>query len=238
MKGILGKKLGMTSIFTEEGNRVPVTVIQAGPCTITDVRTEAKNGYSAIQIGFVSVDKHRVIKPVLGQFDKNKMSPLRYLKELRVSPTDAFTVGQEIKVDIFNVGEKVDVIGTSIGKGFAGAMKRWNFNGGCGSHGSKVHRRPCSAGATDGARTFRGKRSPGHMGACSSTTQNLEVVKILPDKNLILLKGAIPGSPDSLVMLRETVKKKMKRKHKIKGTAQAEQKVGKSMAKKTIKKKI
>jgi len=238
MRGILGKKLGMTAIFNEEGNRIPVTVMKAGPCVVTDVRTVEKNGYGAIQIGFEALHKKRVTKPLKGQFDRNKIQPLRYLREIRLNSTDEFKAGQEIKVNIFKEGEKVDIIGTSIGKGFAGAMKRWNFKGGGSSHGSSIHRRPCSAGATDAARTFKGKKSPGHMGSGSSTVLNLEVVKVYPDRDLLLIRGAVPGSRDSLVMIRETVKKKRRKKHKIKGTVQAEVRTRKGKGKKTIRKKI
>lgn len=243
MRGILGKKLGMTSIFTEQGFRVPVTVVKAGPCVVTEVRTQDKNGYKAVQLGFepytVGKDKKmRITRPVKGQFDRHKLDPQRHLKEIRVQSTDEFKIGQEIKVDIFKEGEKVDVIGTTIGKGFAGGMKRWNFSGGGNTHGSKVHRRPCSAGATDAARTFKGKRSPGHLGDSSSVSLNLEIVKVLPERDLILVKGAIPGHRDSLVLVRETVKIKRKKKAKIKGTAEAEVKDRKAKGKKTIKKKI
>ncbi|MCD4782406.1 MAG: 50S ribosomal protein L3 [Candidatus Eremiobacteraeota bacterium] len=252
MKGLLGKKLGMTSIFSPEGNRIPITVIQAGPCTVTDIRTENKNGYNAVQLGYEIAKKKRMKrtvegkkknvkrfkKPIKGQFDRFNIQPMEHLKEMRVASTEEYTPGQEIKVDIFKEGEKVDVIGTSIGKGFAGAMKRWNFGGGCSSHGSQVHRQPGSAGATDAARTFKGKKSPGHMGNKSSAALNLEVVKIIPDKNLILIKGAIPGSKQSLVFVRETVKRKMKKKHKIKGTAAVQKKATAAKGKKTIKKKI
>lgn len=259
MKGLLGKKLGMTSIFSPDGNRIPITVIQAGPCTVTDIRTENNNGYNAVQLGFEVAKKKRmkeitagkkktkeekkktvkrIKKSLKGQFDRFKIKPKEYLREMRVASTEEYSTGQEIKVDIFKEGEKVDVIGTSIGKGFAGAMKRWNFHGGCASHGSQVHRQPCSAGATDAARTFKGKKSPGHMGNKSSTALNLEIIKILPDKNLILLRGAVPGSKQSLVFIRETVKKRKKKKHKIKGTAAIQKKATMAKGKKTIKKKI
>ncbi|MCE1247172.1 MAG: 50S ribosomal protein L3 [Firmicutes bacterium] len=239
MRGILGKKLGMTRIFDKDGNSVPVTVIKAGPCTIGEVRTKEKNGYNAVQLGFDPIHKKRVNKPVEGQFKKLKIQPVRFLKEIRVASTDGFATGQEIKADIFKEGEKVDVIGTSIGKGFQGAMKRHNFNGGRASHGSKIHRQPCSAGATDGARTFKGRRGPGHMGDSSSTVLNLEVVRVDAEKNLILIRGAVPGHDESLILVRETVKKKHKKKYKIKGTAELEFRTdGKAKGKKTIKKKI
>ena len=238
MRGLLGKKLGMTSIFNEEGSRIPVTVVKLGPCVVTDVRDSEKNGYTAIQIGFEPMHKKRVKKPIKGQFDRAKLQPVRHLREIRVDSVADFKTGQELKVDTFKAGEKVDVIGTSIGKGFAGAMKRWNFGGGRASHGSKVHRQPCSAGATDAARTFKGKKGPGQMGNKSCTALNLEVVKVDPDKDLMLIKGAIPGHRDSLVLVRETVKIRRKKKAKIKGTVAAEQKVRTAKGKKTIKRKI
>lgn len=238
MRGLLGKKLGMTSIYNEEGTKIPVTVVKVGPCVVTSIRTTEKNGYEAIQLGFEPLHKKRVTKPLKGQFDRFKLQPVRYLREFRVDSTADYTTGQELKCDIFSEGEKVDVIGTSIGKGFAGGMKRWNFSGGGSSHGSCVHRQPCSAGATDAARTIRGKRSPGHMGNATSTALNLEVIKVQPEKNLLLIKGAVPGHDDGLVMIRETVKVHRKRKTKIKGTMAAEIKDRKAKGKKTIKKKI
>jgi len=219
MRGILGRKLGMTRIFNIEGNAVPVTVIKAGPCFISEIRTIEKNNYKAIQLGFEEVSKNkRVSKPVKGQFEKYKLQPMRILREIRVENPVDYTIGQQISADIFKEGEKVDVIGTTIGKGFQGGMKRHGFSGGGASHGSKVHRRPCSAGATDAARTFKGKRSPGHMGSATYTAQALEVVKVDGEKNLILVKGAVPGARNSILMVRETKKVKHKRKPKILGT--------------------
>ncbi len=219
MRGIMGKKLGMTRIFDKEGNSVPVTVIKAGPCLITGLRTQDKDGYQAVQLGFEEVRKMKnVRKPVKGQFSKNNLKPQRYLRELRGVNPDEFKIGQEVTVDLFKEGEKVDISGTSIGKGFAGGMKRHNFSGGGRTHGSRVHRRPCSAGATDAARTFPGKRSPGHMGASKTTVQNLEVIKIDKDKNLMLVKGAVPGARNSVLMIKNTVKVKGQRKPKIMGT--------------------
>lgn len=238
MRGILGKKIGMTAVYDEEGVRIPVTVIKAGPCVVTDIRTEKKNGYNAIQVGYESIHKNRLTRPEKGQFDRFKLKPLRYLKEISVETPDEFKEGQEIKVDIFKVGERVDVIGTSVGKGFAGAMKRWNFNGGGASHGSKVHRRPCSAGSTDPARSFKGKRGPGQMGNTSSTILNLEVVRIDTEKDMLLVRGAVPGSKNSLVMVRETVKISKGKKYKIRGTVRGEVKSTRAKGKKTIKKKI
>lgn len=218
MRGILGRKIGMTRIFDAAGKALPVTVIKAGPCTVVNLRTSDKNGYEAVQIGFEDVKKNKVTKPIKGQFEKNKIKAKKVLKEIRGANEMDLKVGQEISADIFKEGERVDIIGTSIGKGFAGAMKRHNFSGGGASHGSTVHRRPCSAGATDAARTFKGKRSPGHMGAARSTSLGLEVVRVDKDKNLLLVKGAVPGAQNGLLMIRETVKVARKRKPKILGT--------------------
>lgn len=218
MRGIIGRKLGMTRIFDPEGNCLPVTVIKAGPCVVCDIRTKEKNGYEAVQLGFEEARKGKVTKPVKGQFDKNKTKPQRHLREVRGANAMGLKIGQEVTADIFKEGEKVDVSGTSIGKGFAGGMKRHHFRGGGNSHGSTVHRRPCSAGATDAARTFRGKRGPGHMGAANRTVQALEVVRVDKEKSLIIVRGAIPGSRGGLVMVNETVKVKAKRRHKVMGT--------------------
>jgi large subunit ribosomal protein L3 len=219
MQGILGKKLGMTRIFTAEGQSVPVTVIQAGPCVVTALRTNEKNGYEAIQLGFEEVKKvKKVIKPVKGQFTKINVQPMKNLKEIRGANPSEYKVGQQLNVDIFKEGDKVDVVGISIGKGFAGAMKRHNFSGGGNSHGSTVHRRPCSAGATDAARSFKGRRNPGHMGAKQRTVQALEVIKVDKDKNLLLIKGSVPGARNSLITVYNTLKVRKKRKPKILGT--------------------
>ncbi len=218
MRGILGRKLGMTRIFNEEGHSLPVTVIKAGPCLVTNLRTVEKNGYEAVQIGFEDMKKGKVIKPVKGQFEKSNLKAKKHLREIRGSNSQDLKVGQEIFVDIFNEGEKVDVIGTSIGKGFAGAMKRHHFKGGGSSHGQTVHRRPCSAGATDAARTFKGKRGPGHMGAVRTTVQSLEVVRVDKDKNLLLVKGAVPGARNGLLMIQETKKVRQRKKPKVLGT--------------------
>lgn len=219
MRGILGRKLGMTRIFDDEGHSIPVTVIKAGPCVVTALRTAEKNGYEAIQVGFEEVKNAKKVKrPIKGQFDKNKLQPLKNLKEFRGANPSEYKIGQEIKVDIFKKGEKVDITGTSIGKGFAGAMKRHHFGGGRASHGSKVHRQPCSAGATDAARTFKGKKGPGHMGAVKRTVQALEVMMVDEDRNLILVKGAVPGARNGLLTVKATVKIKNKKKPKILGT--------------------
>ncbi|CCJ33311.1 50S ribosomal protein L3 [Caloramator australicus] len=206
-KAILGRKLGMTQIFTEDGKVVPVTVIQAGPCVVVQKKTVETDGYNAIQVGFEDIREKLVNKPEKGHFAKANIAPKRFLKELRLEDVSAYEVGSEIKVDIFSEGEKVDVTGTSKGKGFQGVIKRWNANRGPMSHGSKYHRRVGSMGASSfPSRTFKGKKMPGHMGAEKSTILNLEVVKVDPEKNVILVKGAVPGPKKGLVIIRDSVK--------------------------------
>ncbi|KRQ87299.1 50S ribosomal protein L3 [Caloramator mitchellensis] len=206
-KGILGRKLGMTQIFTEEGKVIPVTVIQAGPCVVVQKKTVETDGYDAIQVGFEDIREKLVNKPEKGHFEKANLKPKRFVKELRLEDINGYEVGSEIKADIFEVGEKVDVTGTSKGKGYQGVVKRWNANRGPMSHGSKYHRGVGSMGASSfPSRTFKGKKMPGHMGAVKTTIQNLEIVKVDPEKNVILIKGAVPGPKKSLVIIRDSVK--------------------------------
>ncbi|MGB9877085.1 MAG: 50S ribosomal protein L3 [bacterium] len=205
MKAILGKKIGMMSYFTEDGELIPVTVIQAGPCVVVQKKTLEKDGYDAIQIGFEEVKKEKLNKPLLGHFEKANVPPMRFLKEVR-GKFEEFNVGSELKVDIFSPGEKVDVIGISKGKGFAGVMKRWGFSGGPATHGSMSHRRPASAGPQQPQRIIKGKKMPGHMGAERVTVQNLEVVGVDPEKNLLLVKGGVPGRKGSLLFIRQAIK--------------------------------
>lgn len=206
-KAILGRKLGMTQIFDENGKVVPVTVVEAGPCSVIQKKTEDKEGYNAIQVGFENIREKLVNKPRKGQFAKAGVALKRIVKELRLENIDAYEVGSEIKADIFAAGEKVDVSGVSKGKGFAGAIKRWNFHRGPMSHGSKYHRGVGSQGASsDPSRTFKNKKMPGHMGARNTTVLNLEVVKVMPEKNVILIKGGIPGPNKGYVVIRNTVK--------------------------------
>ncbi|SHK27119.1 50S ribosomal protein L3 [Tepidibacter formicigenes] len=207
MKGILGRKIGMTQIFTEEGNIVPVTVVEAGPVVVTQVKNLENDGYNAVQIGFQDAKEKALNKPQKGQFEKAGVSLKKYLREFRVDNVSEYTVGQEIKADIFTVGEKVDVTGISKGKGFQGPIKRHGQSRGPETHGSRYHRRPGSMGAcaTPG-RVFKGKKLAGHMGVDKVTVQNLEVVRVDAEKNLVLVKGAIPGAKGSLVTIKKSVK--------------------------------
>ena len=206
MKGILGKKLGMTQIFTEEGIVVPVTVVEAGPNVVTQVKTVEKDGYNAIQVGFEDAKEKSLNKPQKGHLAAANVLK-KHLKEFRVNAVEEFTVGQEIKADLFAAGEKIDVTGTSKGKGFQGPIKRHGQSRGPESHGSRYHRRPGSMGACSfPGRVFKNKKLAGHMGSVTVTVQNLEVVKVDADKNLILVKGAIPGPKGSMVTIKEAVK--------------------------------
>ncbi len=207
MKGILGKKVGMTQIFNDNGELIPVTVIEAGPCSVVQKKTEEIDGYSAIQLGFKDLKENKVTKPAKGHFDKYGVSPKKYLEEFKVEGSEALEAGDEVKVDVFSEGDKVDVTGISKGKGFAGTVKRWNFNTGPKTHGSRNYRRPGSIGAgSDPARVFKGKKMPGHMGTDKVTVQNLEIVKVDSEKNLLLVKGAIPGPKKGILTIKETVK--------------------------------
>ena len=206
MKGILGKKLGMTQIFTEEGIVVPVTVVEAGPNVVTQVKTVEKDGYNAIQVGFEDAKEKSLNKPQKGHLAAANVLK-KHLKEFRVDAVEEFTVGQEIKADLFAAGEKIDVTGTSKGKGFPGPIKRHGQSRCPESHGSRYHRRPGSMGACSfPGRVFKNKKLAGHMGSVKVTVQNLEVVRVDADKNLILVKGAIPGPKGSMVTIKEAVK--------------------------------
>ena len=206
MKGILGKKLGMTQIFTEVGAVVPVTVVEAGPVVVTQIKTVEKDGYNAIQVGFEDAKEKSLNKPQKGHLAAANVLK-KHLKEFRVDAVEEFTVGQEIKADLFAAGEKIDVTGTSKGKGFQGPIKRHGQSRGPESHGSRYHRRPGSMGACSfPGRVFKNKKLAGHMGSVKVTVQNLEVVRVDADKNLILVKGAIPGPKGSMVTIKEAVK--------------------------------
>jgi len=201
--GILGRKLGMTQIYNEEGHAVPVTVVEAGPCPVIDIKTMDRNGYSSVTLGFGELKAHKVTKPIKGFFEKIQMDPVKTIKEFRVSDTGEYQVGQEITVSIFEVGDKVNVSGKSKGKGFAGVMKKFHYGGNPATHGvSKTHRKPGSSGGSSyPGRVFKGKTMPGRMGDEKVTVKNLSVVAVDPGNNLLLIKGAIPGARNSLVMV-------------------------------------
>ncbi|URZ08214.1 50S ribosomal protein L3 [Clostridium felsineum] len=206
-KGILGKKLGMTQIFNEEGKVVPVTVIEAGPCVVVQKKTSEKEGYDAIQVGFGTIREKLVNKPLKGHFAKANVELKRFVKEFRLEDTSSYEVGAEIKADIFAAGEKVDVSGVSKGKGFQGTIRRWGAHRGPMSHGSKFHRAVGSMGASsDPSRTFKSKKMPGHMGHVNTTVLNVEIAKVIPEKNLILIKGGVPGPNKSFVVIKNSVK--------------------------------
>ena len=206
MKGILGRKIGMTQIFTEAGEVVPVTVVEAGPVVVTQVKTIENDGYNAVQVGFVDAKEKSLNKPQKGHLAAANTLK-KHLKEFRVESVDAYTVGQEIKADVFASGEMIDVTGISKGKGFQGPIKRHGQSRGPESHGSRYHRRPGSMGACSyPGRVFKNKKLAGHMGSVKVTVQNLEVVRVDAEKNFILVKGAIPGAKGSVVTIKEAVK--------------------------------
>lgn len=206
-KGIIAKKIGMTQIFSEDGSLIPVTVLQAGPCYVTQVKTIENDGYEAVQVGFDDVREKLVTKSVKGHLDKAGVKTLRLMKEFKFENASEYELGQEIKADIFEVGDKIDVTGKSKGKGFQGAIKRHGQSRGPMAHGSKYHRHAGSNGAcSDPSKVFKGKKMPGQMGAVKVTVQNLEIVRIDTEDNLILVKGAIPGPRKSTVVLKESVK--------------------------------
>lgn len=206
-KSIVGRKIGMTQIFDEQGKVIPVTVIEAGPNVVIQKKTIETDGYNALKVGFGEVREKLLSKPVKGQFAKADVKLRRFIRELRLDDISGFEVGSEIKADVFKVGDKVDVTGTSKGKGYQGVIKRWNANRGPMSHGSKYHRSVGSMGASSfPSRTFKNKHMPGHMGNEKSTMLNLEVVKVDAERNLILVKGAVPGPKKGLVIIRDSVK--------------------------------
>ena len=206
-KAILGKKLGMTQIFDENRKLVPVTVIEAGPCFVSQKKTVEKDGYDAIQVAFGDIRESLVNKPKKGHFTKAGIPVKRFVKEFRLEDTSAYEVGSEIKAEVFAAGDKIDVTGISKGKGFQGVFKRHNFSRGPMSHGSKFHRAVGSMGASsDPSRTFKNKKMPGHMGCEKVTIQNLTVVKVYPEKNIILVKGAVPGPNKGLVTIKNAIK--------------------------------
>lgn len=206
-KCILGKKVGMTQVFTEDGLAIPVTVIEAGPVTVVQKKTVETDGYESIKVGYVDVAEKRLTKPQRGIFSKVKVAPKKYLREFRLEDVAGYEVGQEIKADVFESGDKVDISGVSKGKGFQGTIKRYGQKGGKETHGSMYHRRVGSMSAnTNPARVFKGKKLPGHMGADNVTIQNLDVVRVDSERNLILVKGAVPGPKGGLLVIKNTVK--------------------------------
>lgn len=201
--GLIGRKLGVTQVFSESGEVIPVTVIEAGPCVVVQKKTQEKNGYNALQVGFLEKEEKRLQKPLKGHFAKHGTKGFTVLREFKIEDVENYQSGQEIKVDIFTVGELVHVTGISKGKGFAGGVKRWGFRGGPATHGSMFHRAPGSVGASAfPSRVLKGKRLPGHMGNAQVTTKNLQVVDIRPEKNLILIKGAVPGARKTIVVVK------------------------------------
>lgn len=205
-KAILAKKIGMTQIFDENGRTIPVTVVEAGPCTVVQVKTKDADGYEAIQLGFGEVKEKKLIKPIKGHFAKANVAPKKHLREFRLEEI-SYNVGDEIKADIFTAGETVDVTGTTKGKGFQGVIKRHGQSRGPMGHGSMYHRRPGSMGSTSTpGRVFKGKKLPGHMGVETVTVQNLEVVKVDLDKNVLLIKGSVPGNKGAILKIRNSVK--------------------------------
>ncbi len=207
-KAILATKVGMTQIFDENGLLVPVTVLQAGPMVVTQVKNNDKDGYEAVQVGFGDIREVLVNKPKKGIFAKAGTSVKRYLKEFKYDNAAEYSVGQEIKADIFAAGDKIDVSGTSKGHGYAGAIKRHGLSRGPMGHGSKYHRHAGSNGpATTPGRVFKGKHMPGHMGSVKVTVQNLEVVRVDAENNMLLVKGSVPGAKKSLIVVKEAVKK-------------------------------
>jgi large subunit ribosomal protein L3 len=206
-KGLIGKKLGMTQVFSDEG-AIPVTVIEAGPCVVIQKKSAGKDGYEAIQVGFGRKRPKNVTKPLQGHYKKADKGLFRFLKELRVESSDEYELGSELTADLFEVGDYVDITGTSKGRGFAGVVKRHGFGGGRATHGSMFHRAPGSIGASaDPARVLKGRKLPGHMGDHRVTVQNLTVLGIRPEMNIILIKGAVPGSNNGIVLIRESIKK-------------------------------
>ncbi|HHV34219.1 MAG TPA: 50S ribosomal protein L3 [Syntrophomonadaceae bacterium] len=207
-KSILGRKVGMSQVFDEQGEAVPVTVIEVGPCYVVQKKTPERDGYAALQIGFDELNGEKLNRPMRGHFDKDKVKPLRFLKEVRLDEAelDNYEVGQEIKVDIFDPGESVDIQGISKGKGFAGVIKRHGFNRGPMKHGSRHHRGPGSLGAKSIGRVFKGRKLPGRMGRDKVTVQNLQVVKVDNERNLLLVRGAVPGPRMGLLVIKDSLR--------------------------------
>ena len=205
MKSIIGRKIGMTNVFTDDGRSVPVTVIAAGPCSVVELRTAEKNGYDAAVLAFEDAKLKHLTKPMRGHFEKLQTAPKSFVREFRRDIGDVKT-GDTVTVAAFEAGDRVDVIGTSKGKGFTGIMKRWNGSGGGASHGSMIHRQPASNGDTNAAKTVKGSKRPGHFGVDRVTALNLEVIRADESRNLLLVKGAIPGGESGVVLVRKSVR--------------------------------
>ncbi len=206
-KGLIGKKLGMTQIFSDDGRRIPVTVVEAGPCTVLQKKTVVKDGYNAIQVGFEQKEAAKSTRPLVGHCKVAGRGVFSHLRELRITDVDKYNVGDQINADIFAPGDIIDVTGTSIGKGFQGVIKRWGFKGGRASHGSRFHRAPGSIGCSaTPSRVFKNKKMPGQMGNKTITVQKLQVVRVVAADNLLMIKGAIPGATNALVLIKDSVK--------------------------------
>lgn len=206
-KGLIGKKLGMTQVFAEDGRCIPVTVVEAGPCVVVQKKTIDKDGYNAIQVGFDAVDAAKSTRAKVGHCKEAGKGVFRYLRELRIDNADQYSIGDEINAEIFAAGDEVDVTGTSIGKGYQGVVKRWGFKGGRSTHGSRFHRAPGSIGCSaTPSRVFKNKKMPGQLGNERVTVQRLQVVKVDAAENLLLLKGAVPGATNGLVIIKDSIK--------------------------------
>ena len=204
MQGLIGKKIGMTQVFGEGDRLIPVTVIEAGPCVVTQIKTESTDGYNAIQVGFGARKEKHLNRPALGHLAKSKSEPLRHIAEFTVDDPQSFSLGQALTVETFSEGESADVVGWSKGKGFSGVMKRWNFKGGPGGHGAHFHRAPGSIGmAATPSRVTKGTKLPGQYGNARNTISNLKIIKVDADQNLLLIRGAVPGANGALVMIKK-----------------------------------
>jgi large subunit ribosomal protein L3 len=207
MKGLIGKKLGMTQIFSEDGRKIPVTVVQLGPCVVTQIKNRDKDGYNALQLGFGNVESSKATRPVLGHCKASGEGAKRFFREIRLDVTDAYKVGDTITAEIFSPGDFVDVTGISIGKGYQGVIKRWGFQGGRSTHGSRFHRAPGSIGCSaTPSRVLKNKKMPGQMGNEKVTVQRLQVVRVDTEGSIMLIKGAVPGSRNTLVVVKDSVK--------------------------------
>ena len=205
--GLIGRKLGMTQIFSGDGKAIPITVIEAGPCSVVQIKNKEKDGYNTLQLGFLPKKMNKTNKPLSGHFKKGNTGAFYFLKEFKVDDTNTHKVGQEINLEIFQVGQKVTITGISKGKGFSGTMKRWGFSGGPASHGSNFHRAPGSIGCSAyPSRVFKGKKLPGHQGSATVTVANLEIVDRQVEKNLLFIKGAIPGGKNGMLLIKPSKK--------------------------------